>query len=232
MKTGRHIAVVLAALAAAGFAAVVAACAFLGLVPGLAWSAAAAAAGVIVYRRLLAPWHARWGATAQESARRLGGDSLVGGGSETTRAISIAAPCEAVWPWLVQIGFGRAGWYSYDWLDNDGEPSATEIIGRFQHLAPGDRIPMTPELGFVVESVAPPTEIVSLSDDGSTAWTLRLDPAEGGCRLISRFRAPAPHGVAAHVWAAIAGPGAFIMELRMLKGIRSRAERAPAPTGQ
>jgi hypothetical protein len=59
-------------------------------------------------------------------------------------AVTIAASPESVWPWLVQMGSGRAGWYSYDWIDNDGHPSATEIIPEFQRIAPGDVLPSLP----------------------------------------------------------------------------------------
>ena len=88
--------------------------------------------------------------------------------ASTTRAITIDAPPVEVWPWLVQIGFGRAGWYSYDWIDNDGKPSADRIIDDLQGLTVGDRIPMTPDLGFVVTVIDAPSILVSLGDDGST----------------------------------------------------------------
>ena len=228
MKTARRIAVVVGAVASIVAAVVVIACVLLGPRTGLLCSALALVVLVVAYQRLIAPWHARWGATPEEVARRFDGDDLVEHATATTRAVSIAAPPEAVWPWLVQIGFGRAGWYSYDWLDNDGAASSTEVIGELQDLAPGDRIPMTPDLGFVVQALAAPTSIVSLSDDGSTSWALDLVSQGGGCRLISRFRTPPPKGVAGLVWAAIAGPGAFIMERRMLRGIRARAESCVA----
>jgi hypothetical protein len=83
------------------------------------------------------------GATGQEVARRLPGDGVVQrADSVATRAITIGAAPERVWPWLVQIGSGRAGWYSYDRLDNAGVPSATEIIPALQQLTAGDLVPM------------------------------------------------------------------------------------------
>lgn len=231
MKTGRHIAEVVGAVVLAAIAACIALVAVVGLVAALIWTALAIAVVLAGYRLVLSPWHSTWGATRAEADARLPGDELVPAGASTTRAIAIDAPPDAVWPWLVQIGFGRAGWYSYDRLDNDGVRSATEVIDRFQDLAVGDRIPMTPELGFVVRTIEPPATLVSLSDDASTSWVLHLDAVEGGaCRLLSRFRSPRPSGLAGLIWAAIAGPGAFIMERRMLIGIRSRAEgRATGP---
>lgn len=82
------------------------------------------------------------------------GDGILGPGApSTTRAITISVPAGRVWPWLAQIGYGRAGWYSYDWLDNDGQPSATQIRPEWQQLYPGDQILMMPGSGFDVAEV-------------------------------------------------------------------------------
>jgi hypothetical protein len=78
-------------------------------------------------------------------SRRLPGDELVDRPTfNATRAISIAAPPQVVWPWLVQVGTTRAGWYSYDLLDNLGHPSARRILPEYQGLAAGDVVPMSP----------------------------------------------------------------------------------------
>src|SRR5689334_22229007 len=82
---------------------------------------------------LLRRWHARWGATDAEVAAAMPGDDLVPGCQyASTRAITINAPREAVWPWLAQVGFGRAGFYSNDLLDNVAHPSADQIIPELQ----------------------------------------------------------------------------------------------------
>jgi hypothetical protein len=79
------------------------------------------------------------GATAEEAVRPLPGDHVVAKADYlATRAITINAPPQDVWPWLVQIGSGRAGWYTYDRLDNAGVPSAIEIVPDLQHLQVGD----------------------------------------------------------------------------------------------
>jgi hypothetical protein len=98
--------------------------------------AAAAGAGLVAgYWRIVRPWARRWGATEEEAARPLPGDQVVTKADfVATRAITIDAPPHDVWPWLVQIGSGRAGWYTYDRIDNAGMPSATEII---PELTPG-----------------------------------------------------------------------------------------------
>ena len=89
---------------------------------------------------------AHLGATAAEVLRPLPSDDLVLAPTfNATRAITIEAPPELVWPWIVQMGLTRAGWYSYDLLDNLGRPSARRIIPELQDLEPGDIVPMSPD---------------------------------------------------------------------------------------
>ena len=177
------------------------------------------------YVFVIGPWHRRWGATPEEVAAPLPGDDLLPpGAASTTRAITIAAPPGQVFPWLVQIGFGKAGWYSYDLIDNDGEPSADEIHPEWQDLTPGDRIVMMPpDFGPIVRAVERDDHIVSAGDADS--WCLQLRPSlGGGTRLISRWRQAWPKGPATALWTAIADPGAFIMERKMLRTLKRRAE--------
>ncbi len=110
--------------------------------PTLVLAVSAAAA---MYMRYMRPWQLTWGATPVEVSRHLPSDDLVSHPTfDSTRAITLEPPPEQVWPWLVQIGLTRAGWYSYDLLDNLGRPSAQRIIPELQHLQPGDIIPMSP----------------------------------------------------------------------------------------
>lgn len=105
-----------------------------------------AATAVVAYARYVRPWQLTWAATPGEVARELPGDELVIRPTfNATRAITIAAVPAEIWPWLIQVGLTRAGWYSYDILDNLGRRSARRIIPEFQHLAPGDVIPMSPD---------------------------------------------------------------------------------------
>jgi hypothetical protein len=100
----------------------------------------------LVYARYVRPWQLTWGATPAEVARSLPSDQLVQNPTfNATRAISIDAAPENVWPWLVQVGLTRAGWYSYDLLDNLGHHSARRIVPELQHLAEGDIVPMSPD---------------------------------------------------------------------------------------
>ena len=219
--------IVLACLAAAGGVWVLAAV-WLGWL-GVAACAAGTAVILALYARVIAPWHARWGASDDEVARTMPGDDVISLAASTTRAITIERPPELVWPWLVQIGYGRAGWYSYDWIDNDGKTSAFSIVPELQNLRPGDRIDMLPGFGPVVTDLAPPRYLVA-GDAESGTWCLALYRSGSGTRLVSRWRqAWKAEGLASRFFIALAGPGAFIMERRMLLGIKERAESsAPA----
>lgn len=104
----------------------------------LAWLACIAAA---VYGFALRPRLVRWGASDDEVARVFpGGDLIPHGTRAATMAVTIDAPPGEVWPWLVQMGWGRAGWYSWDRLDNGGRRSATAVHPEWQGLAVGDRL--------------------------------------------------------------------------------------------
>ena len=153
------------------------------------------------------------------------GDELSPGADQATRAITITARPEEVWPWLVQLGFGKAGWYSYDWIDNDFQPSANRIIPEYQDLLVGDKILMMPEMGFVVHSVDEPNSIVSVLEDGSTTWCLALYADDDSTtRLVSRWRPKFEKTPATFFMTALSEPGTFIMEQKMLRTIRDRVE--------
>jgi hypothetical protein len=177
----------------------------------------------VAYRLWIRPWQHRWGATDQEVHRTMPGDDVIPDAASSTRAITIAVPPEQVWPWLVQLGYTRGGWYSYDWIDNDGHPSADRIIPELQQLQEGDQILMLPGMGPHVREVEPGRYFVAGDREGGT-WCLALYPTAGGCRLVSRWRVRWPLTPATAFWVLISDPGAFIMERRMLKGIRFRAE--------
>ena len=147
------------------------------------------------------------------------GDDLIPDAASTTRAITVAAPPEQVWPWLVQLGYGRGGWYSYDWIDNDGQPSADRILPELQQLQVGDQILMLPEMGPRVREIQPNRYFVAGDHEGGS-WCLALYP--------TAQRLPAGQPVAADwqltpanaFWILLSDPGAFIMERKMLKGIK------------
>jgi len=197
---------------------------------GLAAFGAAAAVIVTAYVRIVRPWHSRWGATDEEISRPMPGDDIVTEAASTTRAISIAAPPEQVWPWIVQIGYGRAGWYSYDWIDNDGHSSAERVVPQLQGLRVGDCIEMLPGWGPEVIEVVSDRYFVAGDGEGGS-WCLALYPERDGTRLVSRWRQDwHSNGPVALFFITFADPGAFIMEQKMLRGIKRRVERQPVPT--
>jgi hypothetical protein len=117
-----------------------------------------------VYFLLVRPKIRSWGVDPAEAELALPGDDLITDPSHTeTRGITIDAPPARIWPWLVQMGYGRAGWYSYDALDNEG-PSTDRVLPEFQSLEVGDIMPTHPGGGFKVEVVEPERALVLYMD--------------------------------------------------------------------
>ena len=199
----------------------------------LAGAGALAGAAALVGPRL---WRAMldWGATADEARRPLPGDELLPDADlVATRAISIGAAPADVWPWLVQLGVGRAGAYSYDWLDRLfglDVRSSRRIVPELQGLAVGDVIPVANDgTGLRVRILERERVLGALTDDGTWAWTWVLEPAGAGTRLLSRTRMITARILLARAatWLALV-PASWVMERRMLLGLRERAEDAPA----
>ena len=136
-------------------------------------------------------------ATAAERRRSLPADGMVSDPLFTsTHAITIDAPPERVWPWLVQMGSGRAGWYSWDAIDNGGTPSSSSLLSMFQTVAPGDIMPAVPGAkdAFVVAAITPHADLVLSVPDGqgghAVSWEHFLQPLTNArTRLIVRGRA-------------------------------------------
>ncbi len=176
--------------------------------------------------------HLRWGATDDEVTGSMPGDEMVPNPSFcATSAITIDAPPEAVWPWLVQIGTGKAGFYSYDLFDNGARPSATEILPEYQDPHVGDWVPMS---GTVNETTA--FRVTAFEPNASLLWTKphsiwvwRLTPLDDGrrtclvVRLKDRYdwRSPAMALVSLILFEF----GDFPMMRRELLGLKERAER-------
>jgi hypothetical protein len=156
------------------------------------WLALGSIVALAAYLRLIRPWQLSWGATDAEVVRSMPGDDDVPRPTfDATRAITVAAGPEQIWPWLIQIGAGRAGWYSYDWLDNLGRHSAERIIPEFQHLAVGDVIPMSPDgkQGQWVKALEPNSWMLWGDKAGDSTWFWGLYPVdERHTRLITRVR--------------------------------------------
>ena len=165
-----------------------------------------------------------------------GDDLLSRARYRSTRAIEINAAPDAVWPWLVQTGCLRAGWYSNDLLDNLGRSSATTLLPAFQHLAVGQWVPMAPSpptdrTALKVHSFAVNSWLLWTKPDSTWSWQLTPTPS-GGTRLVTRIRATYDwrHPASALLGVVLMELGDFAMLRRMLRGIKARAEAiAPAP---
>jgi hypothetical protein len=152
----------------------------------------------------------------------------------STRAITIDAPPAQVWPWLVQMGSGRGGAYTYDWIENLfglDMHSADEILPQFQDLDVGDVLPMGDQgPAMRVEVCDAPRTLVFRSEDGRWVWIFSLSEQWGRTRLVSRNRIAEGSTSVTRRLAdrLIMEPGSLVMERKMLIGIRDRAECSPA----
>jgi hypothetical protein len=182
--------------------------------------------------RLWRKWCLTWGATASEVTRDLPGDDLLpAAGIVSTRAIKVDAPASAIWPWLVQMGPGRGGAYTYDWIENImglGMHSADRILPEYQHLEVGDEQRLGKRGPVLrVAELEPERWLVFRSGDGNWVWAFSLVPDGQGTRLISRNRiatgGASRLGQALNTYAM--EPGSLIMERKMLLSIKGRAER-------
>jgi hypothetical protein len=175
-------------------------------------------------------WHLRWGATDAELAAAMPGDDVVARAQfRPTRAITIDAPPAAVWPWLVQVGCGRAGFYSNDLLDNLARPSLREIDPDLQKLEVGQWVSMAPTpsetTAFKVDSFAKNEWLLWRKPDSTWSWVLR-DLGDGRTRLVTRVHAlyDWSHPAIAAFGVVLMEFGDFAMMRRMLLGIKQRAE--------
>jgi len=154
----------------------------------------AGAGGVSLVYLVYRPWALNWGASREEIALAMPGDSILSHPTfNATRAVTIDATPEEIWPWLVQMGYRRAGFYSYDRLDNDGIPSADHLISEFQHLEAGDSIPLTADHYVTVIGFEPHGSMLweYEGDDTTTVftWAWGLYPeADLQTRLVTRLR--------------------------------------------
>jgi hypothetical protein len=203
-----------------------------------------AAMGIGAYRWVVGPWQRSWGATEVELEAALPGDDLTAEpADQITRAMTIDAPAEQVWPWLVQLGADRGGFYSYDWIEDLFGlriHSATEIVPEWQDLQVGDLVyaDRARSGGWVVVDLVPDRALVMKVADVATRqpvgrdeglgwefqWTFALQPrGDGTTRLLVRERV-----AFGRRWFGVlmtpVGLVSFLMTRKMLRGIKERAE--------
>jgi len=199
---------------------------------------ASAALYILWFRR----WQSRWGANDEELDLPLPGDDIVKSPSGTsTRAITIYAPPEDIWPWLVQMGKGRGGLYSYDWLDIAfgylSEPSSRRVLPEFQDLQPGDVIPIgkdgRTEDDFYVHIVEPNRALVIGANDpefrNRVSWAMVLVPiGSNETRLIVRVSIRLDEGIKGAAMSAVMEPASFIMLRKQMLTLKRLAEQLRA----
>jgi hypothetical protein len=205
-------------------------------------------AAPVFYFAAIRPRLLGWGASRQERHQPLPGDDLIPARWQTTRGITISASAEEIWPWLVQIGYGRGGWYSSDRLERrvgagdfvEGG-SAKRIIPELQRLAVGDTVALSPAGGLTVEVLEPARALVlhyrmnlltaAQAHDGDPAildwtWAFVLTPVdETSCRLLVRVRAHYRPSWLRPLMPLLLEPIHFLMERKMLHTIEQRARR-------
>ena len=192
---------------------------------------AALGALAAVYSRFLRLPILTWGATAEEAAASLPGDELLEDAhGVATRAMTIDAPCSAVWPWIAQMGPApRGGAYTYDWIENLlglNMHSADRVLPEFQHPEIGDGFGFGDNrMSYVI--VEPERVLAIRSADGNWVWTFILEDQDGKTRLISRNRFRLPK-LKDKLGMIPMEPGSLIMERKMLLGIKRRAEQLAA----
>jgi len=188
---------------------------------------------ILIYVFVIRPWHLHWGATKQELLRPLPGDSLVVNPDfNATRAISIKASPEVIWKFIIQIGSKRAGWYSYDWIDNGGVRSSDIFIDDFQKIEVGQFIPFTPDQknGMWVKDFKEHDYILWIDKTAKATWLWYIYQSDKGqTRLITRLRTK-------YVWKGfwiiyylIYDFGDIVMMSKCLTGIKKRAEKLNMP---
>jgi hypothetical protein len=209
-------------------------------VAGVTVIGGAAAAYILVVR----PWHLRWGATGQESRESLPGDDLIADPDlSATRAIAIRAAAGQVWPWIAQLGQGRGGFYSYDFLENlvgCDIHSADRIESEWQDVGVGDQVRLAPKVGLAVAFLERGRSLVLRGGiplgntappyDFTWAFVLRDEP-DGTTRLLVRERYAYTRS-----WARLlvepAEAVSFVMSRKMLRGLRNRTENTAASIGE
>jgi hypothetical protein len=184
--------------------------------------------GAVGYQRFMRGRVVNWGATPDEVSARMPGDELLEDADLTaTRAITVDAPPSSIWPWLAQMGVGRGGAYTYDWIERLfglDIHNVDRIVPELQNLQVGDVLPIRPnDPGMRVEVLEVERAMSARSEDGRWVWSFALVPHDGATRLISRNRIRV-RGRGERAGTVAMELGSLVMEHKMLRTIKGLAE--------
>jgi hypothetical protein len=182
---------------------------------------------IVLYFLVIRPWQLHWGATQAERLLSLPGDTLVVKSDfNATRVITIDAPAEKIWRWIIQIGSQRAGWYSIDWIDNGGKKSAEVIVPSFQNIEVGQFIPFTPDQkkGMWVKEFREYQYILWTDRQNNATWLWYLISVQGKTRLLTRLRTTYQWKGFWIIYNILVDFGDILMMSQCMKGIKRRAE--------
>jgi hypothetical protein len=195
------------------------------------------AAAFLAYVLAIRPWYLRWGATDAEVERAMPGDDIIKDRMHmairaVTNAVTIEARPTDIWPWLVQMGHGRGGMYSYDWIDRLlgvlDQDSTWEVLPQYQHLEVGEGIPLGGGPSWPVQAIEPNRSLVLDIPAPSTQiiWSYGLyELDESHTRLVLRITySTSLNRLLASLLLHIIDPGSFLMTRKHLLGIKQRAE--------
>ena len=188
---------------------------------------------VVFYLALFRPWQLRWGSTDIEIKRSMSGDDIVSKPTfNATRAVTINAPAGNIYPWIAQMGVNRAGWYSYDLLDNLGRHSAEAILSQYQSTKVDDLVPMSPDgkQGLWVKDYRNSEWMLWWDKTGDTSWVWGIYPEGSSCsRLVTRIRVKYRWFSPAILFNLIIEFFDIWMMRKCMLGIKRRAEALSTP---
>lgn len=183
---------------------------------------------VVLYFGFYRPWQLKWGATIKEINEEMIGDEIVSNPTfNSTRAVTVNARPEHIYPWIIQMGHKRAGWYSYDWIDNLGKKSSEKIIPEYQYIEEGQIFPISPDgkQGFFVKSFDINHYVLLWDKEGGTTWLWKLNHVDDKhTRLITRVRIRYPWFSPMILFFLLLDVGDFFMMRKCMLGIKKRAE--------